>query len=140
MEVVGGEALAHFSTDGATVNSLAINGTFYAAQVASVHSCPLFKGQRQCTILVACLSYLTWLRRLLRNGLFLLRSSSTELRSIAFRLKPFGARWGLLGFALIGFPFFVPAKPIAFRIALERPCESPPLFVQFGHVSIFFLT
>jgi hypothetical protein len=82
--------------------------------------------------------YLTWLLRLFRNGLFFLRSSSTELRAMLPDFKPFGTLRGFSGLTLTSFPFLVEAKPMAFRIAPDRPRELPVRFVQFGHVSIFF--
>jgi len=84
--------------------------------------------------------YLTWLRRLLRNGLFLLRSSSTELRPIVFGFRLLESRRSFMGGASIGFPFLVLAKPIAFWIVLARPCGLPLPFVHVGHVSKSFFT
>ena len=46
MEVVCGETFADFSTDWASVNSLAVNGAFYAAEVASAYQRLLFNSQR----------------------------------------------------------------------------------------------
>src|SRR5207249_6373018 len=80
------------------------------------------------------------LRRLLRNGLFLLRSSSTELRPIVFGFRLLESRRSFMGGASIGFPFLVLAKPIAFWIVLARPCGLPLPFVHVGHVSKSFFT